>query len=169
MSTSITERLLGGTVLGAGGYVFELERRGYIKAGPFVAEVVLDFPDALRELHPQFLRAGADVMVALTYYAHREKLRNVGRPGDPPDGPVALDPCACSRFEMAKFALQARELGVDYVGICCGAGPHHVRAMAEALGRKVPASKYSPSMDLRPMFLTDVSAKDAAFLPSWTG
>ena len=26
--------------------------------------------------------------------------------------------------------------------------PHHVRAMAEALGRTVPASKYSPSMDL---------------------
>ena len=69
---------------------------------------------------------------------------------------------------MAKFALQARELGVDYIGICCGAGPHHVRAMAEALGRQVPASKYSPSMELHPMFRTDISAKDAAFLPSWT-
>jgi betaine-homocysteine S-methyltransferase len=53
------------------------------------------------------------------------------------------------------------------VGICCGAGPHHVRAMAEALGREVPASKYSPSMDLHPMFRADVSAKDAAFLHSW--
>ena len=63
--------------------------------------------------------------------------------------------------------LQARDLGVDYVGICCGAGPHHVRAMAEALGREVPASQYSPSMDLHPMFRADVSAKDAAFLPGW--
>jgi len=52
-------------VLGAEGYVFELERRGYIKAGPFVPEVVLDYPDALRGLHREFLRAGADVMVAL--------------------------------------------------------------------------------------------------------
>ena len=26
-------------MLGAEGYVFELERRGYIKAGPFVPEV----------------------------------------------------------------------------------------------------------------------------------
>ena len=69
-------------MLGAEGYVFELERRGYIKAGPFVPEVVLDFPDAVRELHREFLRAGADVMVALTYYAHREKLRDVGREGD---------------------------------------------------------------------------------------
>ena len=45
-------------------------------------EVVLDFPDAVRELHREFLRAGAEVMVALTYYAHREKLRDVGREGD---------------------------------------------------------------------------------------
>ena len=76
------DRLRSGPVLGAEGYVFELERRGYIKAGPFVPEVVLDYPDAVRELHREFLRAGADVMVALTYYAHREKLRDVGREGD---------------------------------------------------------------------------------------
>ena len=343
MSASLTERLRAGTVLGAEGYVFELERRGYIKAGPFVPEVVLDFPDAVRELHREFLRAGAEVMVALTYYAHREKLRDVGREGDleamnrqavriarevaregsadggvlvagnvcntwaydpddpatartvwamyaeqlgwaaeegvdfvisetndylgealialeviqslglpamvtlaptqphltrdgyeyadacrilaaegaqvvglncdrgprtmvpliakirdtvecavavqpvpyrtdaiaptmetlrSPDGkerafPVALDPFTCTRFEMAKFALQARELGVDYIGICCGAGPHHVRAMAEALDRQVPASRYSPSMELHPMFKAEVSAKDAAFLQTW--
>ncbi len=79
---SITDRLRNGTMLGAEGYVFELERRGYVKAGPFVPEVVLDFPDAVRELHREFLRAGADVMVALTYYAHREKLRDVGREDD---------------------------------------------------------------------------------------
>jgi methionine synthase I (cobalamin-dependent) len=338
MSLSITERLAAGPVLGAEGYVFELERRGYIKAGPFVPEVVLDFPDAVRELHGEFLRAGSDVMVALTYYAHREKLRDVGREGDleamnrqavriarevaregdalvagnvcntwaydpddpatratvramyteqlgwaveegvdfvisetndylgealialeviqelglpamvtlaptqpdrtrdgyeyaeacrilaaagaqivglncdrgprtmlplitdiraavdcavailpvpyrtdaaaptmetlrsadgDPAFPIALDPFTCTRFEMAEFALAARELGVDYVGICCGAGPHHVRAMAEALGREVPAGKYSPSMDLHPMFRADISAKDAAFLHTW--
>src|SRR5262249_45142350 len=79
---SIVERLAAGPVLGAEGYVFELERRGYIKAGPFVPEVVLDYPDALRELHREFLRAGAEVMGAPTYHAHREKLRDVGREGD---------------------------------------------------------------------------------------
>ncbi len=78
----ILERLKSGPVLGAEGYVFELERRGYIKAGPYVPEVVLDAPDALRELHREFLRAGADVMVALTYYAHRGKLKDVGREND---------------------------------------------------------------------------------------
>ena len=45
-------------------------------------EVILDAPDALRQLHREFLRAGSDVMVALTYYAHREKLKDVGRDGD---------------------------------------------------------------------------------------
>src|SRR3989454_7242288 len=81
-SRGILERLSEGIVEGAEGYVFELERRGYIKAGPYVPEVVLDFPDAVRELHREFLRAGADVMVALTYYAHREKLKTVGREND---------------------------------------------------------------------------------------
>jgi betaine-homocysteine S-methyltransferase len=338
MNSSLAERLRDGTVLGAEGYVFELERRGYIKAGPFVPEVVLDFPEAVRELHREFLRAGAEVMVALTYYAHREKLRDVGRehdleamnrqavriarevaregdalvagnvcntwaydPDDPSTGqtvramyaeqlgwaveegvdfvisetndylgealialevilglglpamvtiaptqpdrtrdgyeyaeacrilaaegaqvvglncdrgpqtmtplitkireavdcavaiqpvpyrtnpaaptmetlrsadgqqafPLALEPFTCTRFEMAQFALEARDLGADYVGICCGAGPHHVRAMAEALGREVLAGKYAPSMELHPMFRAEVSAKDAAFLASW--
>ena len=76
------QRLADGVMIGAEGYVFELERRGYVKAGPYVPEVILDAPDALRQLHREFLRAGADVMVALTYYAHREKLRDVGRDGD---------------------------------------------------------------------------------------
>jgi len=43
-------------------------------------------------------------------------------------------------------------MGINYIGICCGAGPHHVRAMAEALGRTVPASEYSPDIGLHPIF-----------------
>jgi betaine-homocysteine S-methyltransferase len=336
--SALTGRLAQGTVLGAEGYVFELERRGYIKAGPYVPEAVLDFPVAVTELHREFLRAGADVMVALTYYAHREKLRQLGResdlqamnrqavrlarevaaeggalvagnvcntwaydPQDPAtantvramyaeqlgwaadegidfviaetndylgealialevsqelglpamvtlatsrpdktwDGydyveackiladhgativglncdrgpatmlpliarireqvdcavaaqpvpyrtdeasptmeslraegmhrvfPLALEPFSCTRFEMADFALAARDLGVNYVGICCGAGPHHVRAMAEALGRTVPASKYSPSMELHPILGTSASRQDPDVLSAW--
>ena len=334
----LADRLAQGTVLGAEGYVFELERRGYVKAGAYVPEAVVDFPDAVTELHREFLRAGADVMVALTYYAHRDKLRQVGReseleamnrqavrlarqvaaeggalvagnvcntwaynPHDPAtadvvramyaeqlgwaadegidfviaetndylgealiglevsrelglpamvtlattgpaetwdgydyveackiladhgadivglncdrgpatmlpliarireqvdcavaaqpvpyrtteasptmeslraDGvnrvfPLALDPFGCTRFEMADFAVAARDLGVNYVGICCGAGPHHVRAMAEALGRTVPASKYSPSMDLHPVLGTAAARQPPEVLHSW--
>lgn len=79
---SLEERLADGYVIGAEGYVFELEHRGYIKAGPYVPEVVLDAPEAVLQLHREFLRAGADVMVALTYYANREKLKDVGREND---------------------------------------------------------------------------------------
>src|SRR6266446_6297967 len=78
----ILQKLEKGTVLAAEGYLFELERRGYLKAGAYVPEVVLDYPDALRELHREFLRAGSDVMEAFTYYAHRDKLRVIGREND---------------------------------------------------------------------------------------
>ena len=318
----LVERLAQDAVLGAEGYLFELERRGYLKSGPYVPEVVLDCPDAVRELHREFLRAGAEVMVAFTYYGHREKLRTIGReddleplnrqalrlarevaaegdalvagnicntwaydPDDPEgsgrvvremyreqvrwaaeegadfviaetndylgealiavevirelylpsvvtfastadttiDGhdlaeackrvedagadvvglncsrgpatmlplleriraavscpvaaqpvpyrttpeqptfqslrdaegrrvfPLALDPFLCTRFETADFAFAARDLGVSYIGICCGGAPHHVRSMAEALGRTVPSSRYSPDLSLHPV------------------
>jgi betaine-homocysteine S-methyltransferase len=52
---------------------------------------------------------------------------------------------------MGDFAVSAQDLGVNYIGICCGGAPHHVRAMAERLGRDVPASRYSPDMSLHPV------------------
>ena len=45
-------------------------------------EVVLDFPEQVENLHRDFLRAGSDVIEAFTYYAHREKLRLIGREND---------------------------------------------------------------------------------------
>ena len=57
-----------------------------------------------------------------------------------------------TRYDMADFATAARDTGIAYIGICCGAGPYHVRAMAEALGRTPRASKYSPDMSLQPVF-----------------
>ena len=68
-----------------------------------------------------------------------------GAPGSRPF-PVALDPFTCNRFEIAEFGRQAAELDIRYLGVCCGAGPHHIRALAEAVGKRPPASKYSPDM-----------------------
>ena len=79
---SLVDRLKQGIVMGAEGYLFELERRGYLKAGAYVPEVVLEYPQAVKELHREFLRAGAEVMVAFTYYGHRAKMRSIGREGD---------------------------------------------------------------------------------------
>jgi betaine-homocysteine S-methyltransferase len=319
---TLRERLDAGPVICAEGYVFELERRGYLQAGAFVPEVVIEHPEAVTQLHRDFVHAGSDVVEALTYYAHREKLRVIGReqdlepinrraldlaksvaresgalfagdicntnvydpadrashaavramfeeqvawaveagvdfiigetfsyaqealialdvvkragqtavitlamhqadvtreswsvadacrrladagadvvglncirgpatmlpllrevraavrthvaalpvpyrtsaeqpsfqslrdphwhgaPGSRPF-PVALDPFTCNRFEIAAFGREALAMGIRYLGVCCGAGPHHIRALAEAVGKHPPASRYSPDM-----------------------
>jgi betaine-homocysteine S-methyltransferase len=69
--------------------------------------------------------------------------------------PVALDALTCNRYEIAEFAKKALALGVNYQGVCCGAGPHHIRAMAEALGKSPPASRYSADMSKHYAFGTD--------------
>ena len=74
----ILERLKDGPVLGDGGYLLELEKRGWVRAGPFTPEVALLYPNALRELHVEFREAGAEVLQALTFYASRDKLATVG-------------------------------------------------------------------------------------------
>jgi betaine-homocysteine S-methyltransferase len=80
-----------GPVLGDGGYLIELERRGYVDSGSrrekvgtgrgsgqFTPEVAIEQPDALRELHREFLRAGSRALQALTFFGTREKLNRAG-------------------------------------------------------------------------------------------
>jgi betaine-homocysteine S-methyltransferase len=324
------DRVRQDSVICAEGYLFECERRGYLQAGAFVPEVVLENPEVIIELHREFVHAGSDIVEAFTYYGHREKLRIIGKEhlleplnrnaleiahqvaketgtlvaGDlsntnlyaeddssrktvrsmfdeqlgwavesgadlligetfsylgealiaveamrstglpsvvtivihqedttrdgftateaakqledagadvvglncgrgprtmlpllkevraavkcevaalpvpyrtTPDQPTmqslrdpstdvrpfptALDPFTCTRYEIADFAREAHALGVRYLGVCCGAGPHHIRAVAEALGRKPPASRYSPDMSKHAFLGTDPTLK----------
>ncbi len=81
MSKGILERLSEGVVLGDGGYLLELEKRGYVQAGPFTPEVSISHPDALAQLHREFMLAGAEVLQTLTYYASEAKLATVGLSG----------------------------------------------------------------------------------------
>jgi betaine-homocysteine S-methyltransferase len=322
----LLERLAEGPLLCAEGYLFELERRGYLQAGAYVPEVVLEHPDLVEQLHREFVHAGSDVVEAFTYYGHREKLRLIGkealleplnrgalaiaakvagesgallagnvcntnvfaddepsrravramfeeqaawaadagvdfviaetfqyageallaleairgagldavvtlaihrdpvtREGWAPEEacrrladagaavvglncirgpetmlpllravrgavdvpvaalpvpyrtheaeptfqslgggrafPVALDPHTCDRYEVAEFAREALGIGVSYLGLCCGAAPHHIRAMAEAIGRTPPASRYSPDMSKHAYLGTDASLR----------
>jgi betaine-homocysteine S-methyltransferase len=312
----LLDRLAAGPVICAEGYLFEFERRGYLQAGAFVPEVVLEEPDMVAGLHREYVHAGSDVVEAFTYYAHREKLAVIGREGDlermnrqalriakevgaehdslvagnicntnvydpddpathklvrvdfviaetidypgeallaleaikahgldavvtlsvhqqpvffggdpigeacrrlqdagadvvglncqrgpatmlpllgeiraacdgyiaalpvpyrtteaeptfqsltdpghelPPNGrpfPTALDPFLATRYELGAFTTAAAALGVNYFGICCGCAPHHVRAMAEALGRTPPASRFSADMSRHAFFGT---------------
>ena len=88
---SIGELLKEQVVLGDGGYLIELERRGYVDSGSgrekdgtgrgsgqFTPEVAIENPDALRELHREFLNAGSQVLQALTFFGTREKLNRAG-------------------------------------------------------------------------------------------
>jgi methionine synthase I (cobalamin-dependent) len=334
--TTILEKLGQNPVIGDGGTIFELERRGYISAGPFTPQVVLDHPDAVIQLQTDFARAGAEVLQACTYYAHEEKLEAVGLTSalkeinsqavkiarqvankykalvagnlcntwvyDPGDAstyaetrrqfdkqilyqteqgvdffiaetieylgeaeialeaiqssglpsmitlgfkkddktleeisleesfktledkgadivgincfrdpervlplakrlrgsvscfvaiqpvayrcsherpyfqiqefegkiafPLELDPFVLTRKEMAAYAIETQKIGINYIGACCGAAPHHIRAMAEALGRTVPASRYSPKLELHTIIgdSSHVKEKDSQIL-----
>jgi len=79
MSKNLISRLNEGPVLCAEGYLFAMERRGYLQAGAFVPEVVLEHPEVVSQLHREFIRAGSDIVQAFTYYGHREKLRIIGK------------------------------------------------------------------------------------------
>jgi betaine-homocysteine S-methyltransferase len=81
LANGILERLAEGPVLGDGGYLLELEKRGYVQAGPFTPEVVIEHPEALAQLHREFLRAGAEVLQTMTFYASDDKLATVGLEG----------------------------------------------------------------------------------------
>ena len=59
--------------------------------------------------------------------------------------PIALDPLRCSRFEMARFARQVFDLGVRYIGVCCGGSPAHIRQISEELGRTHPLPSILPT------------------------
>src|SRR6516225_5706799 len=65
----LMQRLTTGPVICAEGYAF-------------VPEVVIEHPEVVERLHRDFVHAGSDVVQALTYYVHREKLRVIGREAD---------------------------------------------------------------------------------------
>ena len=79
MSKDLLKRLDKGPVICAEGFLFEIEKRGYMASGEFVPMVALENPDALENLHKDFQHAGSDVVQAFTYNGHREKMRVIGK------------------------------------------------------------------------------------------
>ena len=97
MKEDLLTRLNKGPILCAEVYLFAMERRGYLQAGAFVPEVVLDNPEVVTQLHREFIRAGSDVVQAFTYYGHREKLRIIGKEH-------LLEPMQKNALKIAKDA-----------------------------------------------------------------
>ena len=63
-------------------------------------------------------------------------------PDNNPVWPNGVDAFYVSELEITKFTKRCLELGLKYIGICCGNTGNYTRAMAEAMGRRPPASKY---------------------------
>lgn len=61
--------------------------------------------------------------------------------------PTALDPLRCNRYEIRDFAEKAYEMGVRYLGVCCGATPMLIREVAMAVGLNPPAARYAERME----------------------
>jgi len=75
----LIDRLNSGPVICAEGFLFEIEKRGYMSSGEFVPMVSLENPEALLNLHRDFQHAGSDIVQAFTYNGHREKMRVIGK------------------------------------------------------------------------------------------
>lgn len=71
--------------------------------------------------------------------------------------PRGLDACQISTVEVTQFTKQCLDLGLQYLGICCGNSGSYTRAMAEAMGRSPPASKYvdPTSFGLNPIIVKE--------------
>jgi betaine-homocysteine S-methyltransferase len=96
MQQTILDAMTGNNVvLGDGGYLIELERRGYVDSGSgrekvgtgkgsgqFTPEVAIEHPVALHGLHEEFMLAGSNVLQALTFFATRDKLTRAGYGAD---------------------------------------------------------------------------------------
>lgn len=112
----ILKRLNAGEVIiGDGGFVFELEKRCYVAAGPWTPEATVENPDAVKNLHREFLRAGSDVMQTFTFYASDDKLQNRGN--------KASENYTCKGInkEACKIARDVANEGKDVMvcgGIC---------------------------------------------------
>ena len=110
MKKDLITRLNEGPVLFAEGYLFAMERRGYLSAGAFVPEVVLEHPEVVSQLHREFIRAGSEIVQAFTYYGHREKLRLIGKE-------ELLEPLQKNALQIAK---DARDEFKDLDLLVCG-------------------------------------------------
>jgi len=65
-----------------------------------------------------------------------------------PESPFDLDTRNVTRTEMHKFTRAAYEMGVHYIGGCCGIEPHLLRAVSQELaperGRNPPVNDMCP-------------------------
>ena len=66
--------------------------------------------------------------------------------------PLNLTACLCSRIEITEFAETCKDIGIEYVGLCCGNCSIFTRIVAEVYDKNPPASRYAPNMSKHYIF-----------------
>ena len=61
--------------------------------------------------------------------------------------PDRLEPTQLTRFDMGEFVTQAKEMGVNYIGGCCGCKATHIREMAKVLGKYTEERRWQSRPD----------------------
>uniref|UniRef100_H2ZFT2 Hcy-binding domain-containing protein n=1 Tax=Ciona savignyi TaxID=51511 RepID=H2ZFT2_CIOSA len=113
----LLERLKEGPVVGDGSMCTTLEKRGYCRAGPWTPEAVLLYPDAVKQLLREYMRAGADVLQTPCFYCNDGKLKNVSQSGESISySTEAINEAAC------RIAHEIANEGDDML-VCGGLSP----------------------------------------------
>ena len=73
-----------------------------------------------------------------------------------PGFPDRLEPNQLTRYELGEFASTARDIGVNYIGGCCGCKATHMREMAKTLGKYQQDGRWNPREGM-PMSETEYS------------
>ncbi|XP_078580837.1 betaine--homocysteine S-methyltransferase 1-like isoform X1 [Branchiostoma floridae x Branchiostoma japonicum] len=135
----LLERLAEGPVIGDGSYVFTLEKRGYVKGGPWTPEAVIEHPEGVKQLHREFMRAGADVLQAFTFYSTDDKLHLAGN--------LAGESVTCHDQNEAacKLVQEVAAEGKDVL-ICGGCSP--TPSYMEKKGKEVVQQEFKKQVDV---------------------
>src|SRR5699024_6075423 len=59
---------------------------------------------------------------------------------------TALDPLYHNRYELAEWAKKVDVIGVNFIGLWCGASPVMIRSVAEAFVMETPIYIYSANV-----------------------
>ncbi|XP_063609165.1 betaine--homocysteine S-methyltransferase 1-like isoform X1 [Penaeus indicus] len=121
--SGLLDRLRDGVVTGDGGYVIALEKRGYVKAGNWTPEASVEHPEAVKQLHREFLLAGSDVLQTFTFFSTDDVL-------DLKNG----QKFSCSQLNDSACTL-AHEVAAEGDALVAG-GITHCYAYREGKGKK---------------------------------
>merc|ERR1719428_2684350 len=91
-----------------------MEKRGYLRAGPWTPEATCEFPEGVYNMHREFAHAGCDVHQVFSFYASEDKLKNRGNEAAAKHGVTKINEEGC---RLARKAADEHG-GIVAGGIC---------------------------------------------------